>query len=466
MCSISHFSVRAVLIGLGCMSVVNIFSLTNGDAVIETVPAVGLGPSEVILLRTKRQLPFLSNWWNTPSQKSKIESSVQRYGNGNYHGKQRHSHHGHANRTSGMTVGNGVSERDPRFLSLFTIIKFDNSACLSASGDNGTCYPSAECTKRGGAANGKCAQGYGVCCVFSKSCGASTNQNCTYFTHNGYPSSYDGTGSCQLTVYKCSPDVCQIKLEFDSFNIAQPGPNGVCNNDQFIVSGSTTAVPIVCGVNTGNHMYIDVGVDNSPITLSVITSGPTYSRSWKVKITQIRCTELGRAPEGCLQYYKGVSGVIRSYNFDFTAGQQLSNQDYTACIRVERNFCGIRYTACNDNVQFNQQANQRTRAFSLNGQNAQTQIGAMVGATSCVADWITIPCATNSGRVMQQGGAICQDRICGDTFNSEVSMQQMPVYSYAKPFRIHYHTDANETNDVGNRGYCLNYIQQPCTPQQ
>lgn len=56
----------------------------------------------------------------------------------------------------------------------------------------------------------------------------------------------------------------------------------------------------------------------------------------------------------------------------------------------------------------------------------------MVGASSCTSDWITIPCATNSGRVTQQGGAICQDRICGDTFNSEISMQQMPVYSKCK----------------------------------
>ena len=45
----------------------------------------------------------------------------------------------------------------------------------------------------------------------SKSCGQSTHQNCTYFTHNGYPSSFDGSGSCQLTVYKCAPDICQLK---------------------------------------------------------------------------------------------------------------------------------------------------------------------------------------------------------------------------------------------------------------
>jgi hypothetical protein len=48
-------------------------------------------------------------------------------------------------------------------------------------------------------------------------------------------------------------NVYEHRLDFDSFNIAQPSIMGICNNDQFIVSGSTTAIPIVCGVNTGNH---------------------------------------------------------------------------------------------------------------------------------------------------------------------------------------------------------------------
>lgn len=158
------------------------------------------------------------------------------------------------------------------------------------------------------------------------------------------------------------------RLDFDSFNIAQPNMNGVCNNDQFIISGVSTTVPIICGINSGNHskvpfmsflptfsgdvliptVYLEVAPDNTPITLSVITSGPAYSRTWKIKITQIRCPSSYKAPEGCLQYFMGVSGTIRTYNFDFVGGMQLANQDYSSCIRMERNFCGIRYTGCQD----------------------------------------------------------------------------------------------------------------------
>ena len=54
------------------------------------------------------------------------------------------------------------------------------------------------------------------------------------------------------------------------------------------------------------------------------------------------------APDGCLQYYQGVTGTLMTFNYMDAAGLQLSNTDYTQCIRSERNFCGIQYTACPD----------------------------------------------------------------------------------------------------------------------
>lgn len=54
------------------------------------------------------------------------------------------------------------------------------------------------------------------------------------------------------------------------------------------------------------------------------------------------------APTSCLQYYQGVTGQIKTYNYDVSTGLQLSNQDYTSCVRTEMNFCGIQYMACQD----------------------------------------------------------------------------------------------------------------------
>ena len=54
------------------------------------------------------------------------------------------------------------------------------------------------------------------------------------------------------------------------------------------------------------------------------------------------------APGGCLQYFTGVSGKLSSFNYNEAVGRMLSNTDYTICIRTERNFCSIQYSACSD----------------------------------------------------------------------------------------------------------------------
>ena len=61
------------------------------------------------------------------------------------------------------------------------------------------------------------------------------------------------------------------------------------------------------------------------------------------------CPLFPLASDGCLQYFTGVSGQILSFNYNGASGLQLSNTDYSACIRMERNFCGIQYNACPDN---------------------------------------------------------------------------------------------------------------------
>lgn len=92
-----------------------------------------------------------------------------------------------------------------------------------------------------------------VCIAVLATCGQSTRENCTYFVNSNYPQSYDGTGSCQLTIHKAHQDICQFRLDFDQFNIAGPETiHNVCNNDQFIVSGGSP-VPAICGMNNGNH---------------------------------------------------------------------------------------------------------------------------------------------------------------------------------------------------------------------
>ena len=58
------------------------------------------------------------------------------------------------------------------------------------------------------------------------------------------------------------------------------------------------------------------------------------------------------ASDGCLQYFTGVSGQMFSFNYNDASGLQLSNTDYSICVRMERNFCGIQYTACTDSGKY------------------------------------------------------------------------------------------------------------------
>ena len=49
-------------------------------------------------------------------------------------------------------------------VNIFSIVRFPNNPCQGTD-SNGTCYSSEECSNRGGASVGSCANGYGVCCT-------------------------------------------------------------------------------------------------------------------------------------------------------------------------------------------------------------------------------------------------------------------------------------------------------------
>uniref|UniRef100_A0A6P7FZ09 Uncharacterized protein LOC114334212 n=1 Tax=Diabrotica virgifera virgifera TaxID=50390 RepID=A0A6P7FZ09_DIAVI len=310
--------------------------------------------------------------------------------------------------------------RNARFLSLFTYVQLLNPECITADGSYGTCLGAQDCAQRRGTVSGPCARGYGVCCVFMATCGQTIRENGTYFVNNEYPNQYDGTGSCQLTLIKSSPDVCQFRLNFEELNLMQPeSVNHICDNDQFLVSGGNP-VPVICGNNMGNHMYISTppGI-MSPLTLSVVTSGPSYERNWKIRILQIPCNAPYKAGEGCLQYFTGVAGQILSYNYDPQTGAQLSNQDYSICIRPEWNFCGIQYTQCPNE----DPASPRNLSFTLTG-NSNNRVPSMVGSTGqsnfCQSDYLIIPMASNVGRVTANPPTSV-DRICGGVLAADIS---------------------------------------------
>jgi len=255
-----------------------------------------------------------------------------------------------------------VESRGKKALSIFTVVKFPNTACSSSTtGRNGTCYTTSECTAKGGSTSGSCASGFGVCCVFEKSCGGGTiAENCTYFTS----SSLTTGSSCSLTVCKCSSDVCQLRLDYETFVLSNPvtattvtiGPTGAaaagqgtrqgnCDTDSFGVTvPGGKSPPIICGTNTGQHMYIpasDTGCNT--LNANIGTGSTAGTSAFTIKVTQIECGSKRLAPSGCLQYFTQDADEIQTFNYNNAGGVHLANQDYSICVRDNRQYCAICY---------------------------------------------------------------------------------------------------------------------------
>ena len=91
-------------------------------------------------------------------------------------------------------------------------------------------------------------------------------------------------------------------------------------------ASNTVYPPIICGVNTGQHMYLDAGrssTANMAITNTFSTT--SFSRYWSIKISQIECDSPAAPPEStCLQYFTGATGIVKSFNFDSTSTTVVS----------------------------------------------------------------------------------------------------------------------------------------------
>merc|ERR1711884_292437 len=153
-------------------------------------------------------------------------------------------------------------EEHKKAISIFNVVKFKNDVCAGGGNQNGTCYTAEECSAIDGTASGTCAEGYGVCCIVSLSCGSSSKQNCTYMVQAA--TTAPTTNPCTYTICPMSSNICRIRLDFATFVIGGPTSGtftqdrGACITDTFTASSSAGAVPVICGTNTGQHMIVIV----------------------------------------------------------------------------------------------------------------------------------------------------------------------------------------------------------------
>uniref|UniRef100_A0A182QD87 CUB domain-containing protein n=1 Tax=Anopheles farauti TaxID=69004 RepID=A0A182QD87_9DIPT len=191
------------------------------------------------------------------------------------------------------------------------------------------------------------------------------------------PNNIASTGlTCVYTIRALNLRVCQLRLDFNSFSLAQPtlDPYPRCINDVFSVQNLNFDL---CGENTGQHVYVPFNPTSTDRTITITFNIASRSRIptigvpyWNIRVQQLECptvaapvadvvarqavrefpdeldalAQFGRtlhdvgllAPNGCLQYFSGSSGTVESFNFGTGVGPYLGGMNYAICFRRRR----------------------------------------------------------------------------------------------------------------------------------
>lgn len=362
------------------------------------------------------------------------------------------------------------SNRTKRVFSLFSIVQFPNLACSSTSGTytNGTCYTASECSAKSGSAQGNCAAGFGVCCIFTVSAtGSEISQNCTYIVNPNFPSNYAPSSTpttLTYTVKKCSDDICRLRLDYDLFTLTTPSTatakDGQCTTDKMTIkttdrttvpgtgtTGTYGNYPQLCGTNTGLHSYVDLSCTSTDEATISFILGDSTNNQYKVKVTQYSCNDpCISSREGCFQYFTGVTGTINSYNL--ANSKQLATLDYTNCIRQEAGYCCIEYTVI---------------SYAVTGtQTCAAAATRCASASTCTMEYIIIPNVINDGSIAE----LNYDRFCGKNLNPVgFPANNLPVRTCECPFEISYVTGitakAGTSTTSTEDGFSIKYRQIP-----
>jgi len=347
---------------------------------------------------------------------------------------------------AGSLDSDKTNERNKKLFSLFTIVNFPNDQCTAKSDNTlyGTCYTASECTSKGGSADGNCAAGFGACCTFTLStCGTTVSQNITYIQNPSYPTGYTTTGTCTFSVTPLNTDICQLRLDFDNFDIVEDS-TGICT-DSLTIAGPTGRNPMdLCGTLTGLHVYVEQGRSTTSTTLT-FTTASTSGITWLAKVTQIECSSLARADPDCNQWFTGLSGVVQSYNWPSI---QLVSKTHNICIRREAGFCGIQY-----------------QAYSATSPDSFVLDDATITSVNGVAQAIA---TTNHGYLLIPGGPGASDVYSGGVLCDAIGLScggtaigvSGAIFREGHTFVLTHGVSA--INAAGSLGFKLSYFQIPC----
>jgi len=315
-------------------------------------------------------------------------------------------------------------------------------------------------------------------------------ENNTYFSSSGRTLG----SACTYKVCKCSSDICQLRLDFETFVLNDPltttttlvgnpvvNMRGQCQTDIFgVTAPGFGSVPNICGTNTGYHMYVPASDACNELSAAYGSGSSASSSSLAIKVSQIECSSSRLAPPGCLQYFTSDTGTVESFNYNSGTSVHLASQDYSACFRQARGNCAICF--------YSPTATPFGVGSAIANNNAVDGVGALCGpaggaivAIAGMIDFIEIiggHCAPPA--II----AVTANRYCGtpefDCAASATGDQTVAnephntVCTNNTPFKISFFTDGNEegtangegiaegaaATNPNSKGFSLSYFQQ------
>ena len=117
-----------------------------------------------------------------------------------------------------------------------------------------------------------------------------------------------------------------------------------------VLSPGHPSSPIICGYNSGQHMFVPASAQCNQIQINIDTGTTTTTRKWQIKTTQYTCESEMAPVANCLQYHTAQYGTFASFGWDTSASAVTSSMTHLVdqycdiCIRRTRSYCSICYT--------------------------------------------------------------------------------------------------------------------------
>ncbi|XP_041983599.1 uncharacterized protein LOC121736462 [Aricia agestis] len=349
----------------------------------------------------------------------------------------------------------------------------------------GVCLSRNQCNTQGGKAIGFCGV-FATCCSLN-ACDIRTNTKVAVFINP--PLERENSGlECSYNVEINNNNVCQMRIDFENFNLAPPTtvdpvenvtqrPGYTCRNDIFQVTNLqaySDTLPSLCGDNSGQHMYVRVNASTNSRSIRINfkiadrNSQPNLPQAtWKIKVTQLECfNTLGKyrdgildaltsalpstplsstadrdeyliAPPGCLQYYPDRSGYFESFNYNRGVGPYIANLVYATCFRRTSDVCGMKFTASTFEMAYRDESN-------------------LYLDTDCEMNPVTQGSA-QSGDHLSIPEAVSAEGLRGTKFCGTSAADQIIASTPAGPLAVVFRSDNLVTDGVPESGYRFTY---------